>query len=108
MNGLSGLEGKTVMISGATSGLGREAARALAALGPRLYLVCRDPNRAEETAADILRSSGNDDVRILLADLSSLRQVDKVVDEFLATGDNLHVLLNNAGAVFGFRRQSST
>jgi NAD(P)-dependent dehydrogenase (short-subunit alcohol dehydrogenase family) len=82
MNGSNGLEGKTVMITGATSGLGREAALALAELGPRLYLVCRDPNRAKEIAAEIVRSSGNDDVRILLADLSSLRQIDKSSTSF--------------------------
>ena len=102
-----GIEGRTVMITGATSGLGFEAAMALAPLGPRLYLVGRDRERAARTAQTIVQSSGNEDIHVLIADLSSRRQVGELADEFLATGDPLHVLLNNAGAVFGFRRQQS-
>lgn len=99
--------GKVVLITGATSGLGRETALALGRLGARLYLVCRDASRAADTVARIARETGNDDARILIADLSSQREVRRVAEEFLATGDPLHVLCNNAGAIFRFRRQLS-
>jgi NAD(P)-dependent dehydrogenase (short-subunit alcohol dehydrogenase family) len=95
------------MITGASSGLGKAAALALARMRPRLYLVCRDRERAERTVAEIERDGGPADVRVLLADLSSQREVRRVAAEFLATGDPLHVLLNNAGAIFGLRRQVS-
>lgn len=101
------LDGKVVLITGATSGLGRETALALAGLGPRLYLVGRNREKAEKTAADIARATGNRDVRLLVGDLSSQQEVRRVAEEFMRTGDPLHVLLNNAGAVFGFRREVS-
>jgi NAD(P)-dependent dehydrogenase (short-subunit alcohol dehydrogenase family) len=95
------------MITGATSGLGREAAFALARMRPRLWVVCRDAAKAERLVADLRAQTGNAEVRTLLADLSSQREVRRVAAEFLATGEPLHVLLNNAGAVFGFRREVS-
>ncbi|MGZ8752502.1 MAG: SDR family oxidoreductase [Acidimicrobiia bacterium] len=101
------LAGKVVMITGATSGLGREAALALAASRPRLYLVARNRDRAVATVDEIERRTGNADVRVLLGDLSAQREVARVAEEFLGTGDPLHVLLNNAGGVFGFRREVS-
>jgi NAD(P)-dependent dehydrogenase (short-subunit alcohol dehydrogenase family) len=95
------------MITGATSGLGREVAIALAASRPRLYLIARDPERAATAVADIRQRTGNTDVHVLYADLSVQREVGRVAEEFLATRDPLHVLVNNAGGVFGFRREVS-
>jgi NAD(P)-dependent dehydrogenase (short-subunit alcohol dehydrogenase family) len=94
------LEGRTALITGATSGLGREAAFALARIGARLYLVGRDRVRAEALAAEIGRDTGNRQVQPLIGDLSSQADVRRVAERFLATGAPLHVLLNNAGAVF--------
>ncbi len=101
------LEGRVVLITGATSGLGREVALALAPLGSRLYLVGRDRGRSDATAARIARLAPNADVRILIGDLSSRREVTRVAEEFLATGDPLHVLLNNVGGVGRLRREIS-
>jgi NAD(P)-dependent dehydrogenase (short-subunit alcohol dehydrogenase family) len=101
------LHGKVVMITGATSGLGRAAAFALARLGARLYLVCRDGAKAESLIGEIHAQTGNAPAGPLLGDLSSQRHVRRVAEEFLATAEPLHVLLNNAGAVFGLRRQVS-
>src|SRR5262245_29066169 len=100
------LHGRTVLITGATSGLGRVAAFALADMGARLYLVCRDCARADDLVAAIGVQTGNRAVRPLIADLTSQREVRRVGEAFLATGEPLHVLLNNAGAVF-LRRQTS-
>ncbi len=91
------LAGKTCLVTGATNGIGRVSARALAKLGARLFLVARDPKRADEARAEILRETPGADVRIILADLSSQADVRRAAAEFLATGEPLHVLLNNAG-----------
>lgn len=101
------LQGKVVMVTGATSGLGRVTARALAAMAPRVYLVARNEARARETVAAIVGETGNDDIHILLADLSSQADVRRVAEEFLATGDPLHVLCNDAGAISKLHRQVS-
>ena len=66
-------------------------------MGAKLFLVARDPQRAEETRAEIARAAPNADVRIILADLSSQAEVRRAAADFLATGEPLHVLLNNAG-----------
>lgn len=91
------LAGKTCLVTGATNGIGRVSARALAKMGAKLFLVARDPQRAEETRAEIARAVPNADVRIILADLSSQAEVRRAAADFLATGEPLHVLLNNAG-----------
>ena len=96
-----------MLITGATSGLGARRRWRSRRRSRRLYLVGRDPDRAARTVRDIEERTGNTDVRVLLADLSARHEVARVADEFLATRDPLHVLLNNAGGVFGFRRQVS-
>jgi NAD(P)-dependent dehydrogenase (short-subunit alcohol dehydrogenase family) len=95
----SELFGKTVLITGATNGIGRATARALGGLGAKLVLVARDARRAEETRAEIARESPRAEPRILLGDLSSQADVRRVADQFLASGEPLHVLVNNAGVV---------
>ncbi len=87
------------MITGASSGIGRETALALAQLGAKLVLICRDRARGADTAAEIRGKTGNEDIRVLLADLSSQQSIRQVAAEFLNTGAPLHVLVNNAGVV---------
>ena len=91
------LTGKTVVLTGATSGIGRATALGLADEGARLILVGRTPERCEETLAEIRRRTGRDDAVMLRADLSSLKEVRRLADEVLASADRVHVLLNNAG-----------
>lgn len=101
------VRGKVVIVTGATSGLGRTAAFALSRMGARLFVICRDAAKADSLVADLKSQTGNGEVQPLLADLSSQREVRRAAEQFLATGQPLHVLLNNAGAVFGPRRQES-
>ena len=98
------LTGKTVVLTGATSGIGRATALELADEGARLILVGRTPERCEETLAEIRRRTGRDDAVMLRADLSSLKEVRRLADEVLASADRVHVLLNNAGVTL-HRRQ---
>lgn len=100
------LSGKVCMITGATSGIGRAAAAALAACGPTLYLVARDEARALRTAKEIATASGNDKIEVLIGDLAVQHDVHRVAGEFLATGRPLHVLFNNAGVVM-LRREET-
>lgn len=100
------LSGKTCLITGATNGIGKAAALALAQLGPSLVLVARDPGRAEQTIKEITAKTGNRDVEVMLADLSSLEQVRRLAQDFEATGKPLHILLNNAGVVM-LRREET-
>ena len=96
---MTDLRGKTVLVTGATNGIGRATARAFARMGAKLFLVARDLGRAEETRAEIAREASGADVRILRADLSAQADVRRAAAEFLATGEPLHVLLNNAGVM---------
>jgi NAD(P)-dependent dehydrogenase (short-subunit alcohol dehydrogenase family) len=98
MNGRAqNLEGKTCLITGATSGIGRITAVAMARMGAELFLIYRDKLRAEETAVEIRNQTGNKNVHLLHADLGSQSQIRAAAAEFLAMARPLHVLINNAG-----------
>ena len=100
------MAGKVCLITGATSGIGRETARTLARQGATVVVVGRDKTKAERTMAHIKKESGNPNVVYLLADLSIQAEVRKLAGEFQARYDHLDVLLNNAGAIFLRRRES--
>lgn len=91
------LRGKVVVVTGATSGLGRETARVLAADGARVGVVGRNPTATAQTVAEITAAGG--DAVALLCDLSSQRQIRKLAGEILNRWDRLDILVNNAGAV---------
>jgi NAD(P)-dependent dehydrogenase (short-subunit alcohol dehydrogenase family) len=93
------LDGRTCMITGASSGIGRATAMALARQGATLVLVCRDRGRGAATVAEIQRQTGNRDVTLMLADLSLQQSIRQLAQDFLVTGRPLHVLVNNAGIV---------
>jgi NAD(P)-dependent dehydrogenase (short-subunit alcohol dehydrogenase family) len=98
------VEGKVVVITGATSGLGRLAALRLAEMGARLVLVARDQMRAERTLAE-LRTTGPGQVHgAYFADLSLIAEVKRVGAEIAAAEPRIDVLINNAGSIFGRRR----
>jgi NAD(P)-dependent dehydrogenase (short-subunit alcohol dehydrogenase family) len=96
---LARLDGRTCLITGATSGIGLETARGLAALGAQVVMVGRDRARGEQARKQVVEKSGNDRVDLLLADLSSLAGIRGLAQEFLAAYPALHVLVNNAGTV---------
>lgn len=100
------LQGSTVLVTGATSGLGLETARVLAARGARLLLVGRDPDRLEDAQATVAAGAPvvPDTVMLDLADLSSVRAAAARVRGRV---DTLDVLVNNAGVMFTPLRRTS-
>jgi NAD(P)-dependent dehydrogenase (short-subunit alcohol dehydrogenase family) len=95
------LDGRRVVLTGATSGLGRAAAIQLRALGAQLTIVGRDPARTEAAARQITRSAGDpgSPVEAAIADLSLLSDAHRLVAHLAATHDHLDVLVHNAGAL---------
>jgi NAD(P)-dependent dehydrogenase (short-subunit alcohol dehydrogenase family) len=87
------LDEQTILITGATDGLGRALARELAAGGAKLLLHGRDDARGRETLDEL----GSDAAQWLRADLSSLGEVRSLADQVLGSGDRLDALVNNAG-----------
>ena len=93
------LDGKVVLVTGATSGLGLAAAERLAGLGATVWLAARNRERGEHARARIVEHSGNPDVRIGDCDLSDLQSIRSFADRFTAQVPRLDVLVNNAGVL---------
>jgi dehydrogenase/reductase SDR family member 12 len=98
------LEGRTVLITGPTSGLGRAAADEIAALGARIVLLSRSQDKLERVRDELSRRHGADRFPIVVADMSSLRSVREAVGKVLEREARLDVLVDNAGAIFDERR----
>src|SRR6266849_859552 len=98
------MRGKTVVITGATSGIGQVAAEQLAAMGARLVLVARDKARGEAALARLRNLKPGVDHSIHYADLSRLAEMKRVAAEIAAGESRIDVLINNAGALFNSRR----
>jgi NAD(P)-dependent dehydrogenase (short-subunit alcohol dehydrogenase family) len=103
-----GVEGKRVLITGATSGIGLAAARRLAALGAELVVVARSQARADAAIAQIRAAAGGTApvVDALIADLASQASVRGLAEEARLRYPRIDVLVNNAGAIFSTRQLS--
>jgi NAD(P)-dependent dehydrogenase (short-subunit alcohol dehydrogenase family) len=107
------LDGRTVVVTGANSGIGFEATQFLAARGATVVMACRSVDRGERAAAEIRRSVANPDLDVRECDLADLDSVAAFTDSFASDYDELHVLCNNAGVMAlprgetadGFERQ---
>ncbi len=93
------LTGKLALVTGGSSGLGAETARALAAHGAAVVLTVRDLAKGEAVAADIRGATGNDNVTVARLELDSLASVREFAQGFLAAHDSLNLLINNAGVM---------
>src|SRR5690348_7675297 len=101
------MSGRICLITGATSGIGLVTARELAARGATVAIVGRNETKTRAAVEAIRQRTGNTEVDYLLADLSSQDAVRGMADAFQRRYGALHVLVNNAGAVF-MRRQETT
>ena len=100
------LRGRTVLVTGPTSGLGRVATGGLAALGARVVLVGRSRERLERVRDELVALHGDDRFPIVVGDLASLASVRAAADRILATEARLDGLIDNAGAMFRTRAAS--
>ena len=100
------MNGKICLVTGATNGIGKATAQALARMGATVVIVGRNASKTAQIVKEIRTASGNKNVDSLLADLSSQQEVRRLAMEFQSKYSHLHVLLNNAGAVF-MKRQLS-
>uniref|UniRef100_A0A3Q3I9T4 Dehydrogenase/reductase (SDR family) member 13a, duplicate 3 n=1 Tax=Monopterus albus TaxID=43700 RepID=A0A3Q3I9T4_MONAL len=93
------LKGKTVIVTGSNTGIGKATALDLAKRGARVILACRNKEKAEAAAFDIRRESGNNQVVFMHLDLASLKSVRSFAETFLKTEPRLDILINNAGVM---------
>ena len=100
------MKGKTCLITGASDGIGYVAARELARQGASVVAVGRDVFKTDDAVNRIIEETGNQNVRYLLADLSSQEEVRRLARDVREQLPSLDVLLNNAGAIFLSNRKS--
>ncbi|CAF1093922.1 unnamed protein product [Adineta ricciae] len=91
------LEGKLVVITGGTSGIGVETARALATANAHVIITARDMTKGAEVVADLKKSTGNDKTEVMELDLNSLQSVRNFVNQFRARNLPINILICNAG-----------
>lgn len=94
---MGALDGKTFLVTGANTGIGRATAHELAHRGGRVVLACRSEEKTRPVMEDIVSRTGNKDVDFLPLDLADLDSVRSAAREFLHRGERLDVLVNNAG-----------
>ncbi|TKC98066.1 SDR family NAD(P)-dependent oxidoreductase [Polyangium fumosum] len=100
------LEGKVILITGATDGIGKAAAMDFAKRGATMTIVGRNKEKTTQVLAELKDASGNQNLDLLLCDLSRMADVKRAAEAFKAKHDRLDVLVNNAGATF--KRLSGT
>lgn len=98
---------KTILVTGASSGIGKQTALALAAQGHTIIMHGRNPRKTQEVRDWIVERTGNRDVHSHVADLSLMNEVARFAAEVNATYDHLDVLVNNAGGQFGSTRETT-
>lgn len=101
------MEKKVALVTGANSGLGRAAALELAKRNVKVLIVCRDKNKGLSTLRDIQAESGNSDVSLFIADLSSQKSIRQLEDQIGEKWSKLDILIHAAGVVQPKRMLSS-
>jgi NAD(P)-dependent dehydrogenase (short-subunit alcohol dehydrogenase family) len=89
--------GKVALVTGGTSGIGIETARALRATGADVFITARDLKKAQTVLDDIRTSEGSGTLDVIEMDMNSLESVKTAAKAFLAKSNTLNVLVNNAG-----------
>jgi len=100
------LKDKIVLITGATSGIGKETAIGLAMLGATIIFTSRDTFKGEKIKKELITTTNNKNIHVLKCDLASFESIRNCCKELKSKYDNLHVLINNAG-VWDFKRRES-
>ena len=104
---MADLQDKIIVVTGATSGIGEVTARELARRGAHVIMLARNRQKAERTQQELKASTGNQQVDVVIADLSVMEQVRDVAAQLHDKYPRLDVLVNNAGLMFGAERELS-
>lgn len=94
------LDGKTVIITGANTGIGKETAIDLAKRNARVILACRSQEKGKKAEVDVRRESGSSDVHFRQLDLASFESIRKFAEEVLSEELRIDILINNAGVMY--------
>lgn len=103
----SNMAGRVCLVTGANGGMGKAIALNLARQGATVVLVCRSRGKGEAAQREIVETTGNNSVDLLLTDLSNQSEIRRLAEEFRGRYSELHVLVNNAGAHIQERRLSA-
>ncbi|MFH0760252.1 MAG: SDR family oxidoreductase [Bacteroidota bacterium] len=101
------MKNKIVLITGSNSGIGKATSIALARLGAHVVMMARNPERGEAARQEVISTSGNDQVDLMLCDLADLESIRRFASEFKEKYDRLDVLINNAGILTGHRQMTA-
>lgn len=101
------MESKIILITGATQGLGKITATELSKQGHQIIIHGRNRSKLEEVCKEIISITGNQNIDIAVADLLSLEDTARMANELKNKYDKLDVLINNAGAIFTKKRETS-
>jgi NAD(P)-dependent dehydrogenase (short-subunit alcohol dehydrogenase family) len=101
------MKGRVCMVTGVTAGIGKVTAHALAGMGATVIALARDARRGQAVVDEIRRATDNADVHLQVCDVSSQADVRRFAAAYREAYDRLHVLVNNAGAIFGERALSA-
>lgn len=96
------LSGRSFMVTGANSGIGKATAQEIANRGGTVHMVCRNKGRADTAKDEIVEKSKNQDIHVHIVDMSNMKQVWEFAENF-AQNNTLHVLINNAGCMVNQR-----
>lgn len=100
------MKNKIILITGATSGIGKETALGLAKLDAIIVFTTRDTIKGEKTKKELIARTNNKNIQMLTCDLASIESIKNCCNEFKSKFDKLHVLINNAG-IWDFKRKES-
>jgi len=101
------MDGKVVLVTGGTGGIGKDIAVGLASMGASVVVVGRKRSKGEAAVAEIKATSGNEALELMVADLSSQAEIHRLAREFEAHHDRLDVLVNNAGGLHSRRWETA-
>ena len=97
---------KVCLVTGGNSGIGKSVALGLAKMGATVVVVSRNKEKGETAVTDTVEKSGNNNVELIQADMSSQNSIHQLVNEFRARHEKLHLLINNAGVYLTKRSET--
>jgi len=101
------MDNKIILITGASDGIGKETAKALAKQGHTIIMHGRNPQKTKAAYEEVKAESGNNKIEYLITDFLSLAEIKKFADNIKHKYDHLDILVNNAGAQFTGKREST-